>query len=151
MPSQARAFFDRFVDAMNTLDFEALEQLIHPDYVGYYPQSGERFRGFAAFRAQLERYPGGLRTDQADMPEPKVIGDDERWVITPGYTVVPLAGPEVYTTITRARYPDGSRWWVVAVIELKDGRMIRGETYFAPEFEPPEWRRDLVEIVPRDR
>jgi hypothetical protein len=35
-------------------------------------------------------------------------------------------------------------------MEIRDGRIYRGETYFAPEFEPPEWRRDFVEIVPRE-
>lgn len=146
-----REVFTRFVEAMNALDFDALEQLIHPDYVNDYPQSGERFRGFAAFRAQLEGYPGGgLEAGSADVQNSKLVGDDERWVITPGYTVLPLAGPDRFTTVTRTRYPDGSRWWVVAIIEMRDGLIYRGETYFAPEFEPPEWRRGMVEIVPRD-
>ena len=77
------------------------------------------------------------------------MGDDERWVITPGYTVLPLAGPERYTTISRAKYPDGSWWWVVSVVELKGERIVSAETYFAPEFEPPEWRRELVDKGPR--
>jgi hypothetical protein len=146
-----REIFTRFVEAMNALDFDALEQLIHPEYVGEYPQSGERFRGFASFRAQLERYPGGgIQPDAADVPRAKMVGDEERWAITPGYTVLPLAGPDRFTTVTRTRYPDGSRWFVLGIIEIRDGRIYRGETYFAPEFDPPEWRRDFVEIVPRE-
>ena len=146
-----REVFTRFVEAMNALDFDALEQLIHPEYVGEYPQSGERFRGFASFKAQLERYPGGgIQPDAADVPKSKIVGDEERWAITPGYTVLPLAGPDRFTTVTRTGYPDGSRWYVVGIIEIRDERIYRGETYFAPEFEPPEWRRDLVEIVPRE-
>jgi hypothetical protein len=58
--------------------------------------------------------------------------------------VLPLAGPERYTTISRAAYPDGSRWWVVAVIEVRDGRIFAAETYFAPEFEAPR-------VAPRAR
>jgi hypothetical protein len=65
-------------------------------------------------------------------------------------TVLPLAGPERYTTIARAKYPDGSRWWVVAIVELRDGKIYRTETYFVPDFEPPEWRRGIVERLPRD-
>ena len=148
-PRTARQWFTEFVAAMNTLDFAELEKLVDPEFVGDYPQSGERCRGFAAFRAQIERYPGGLPASAADMREAQVVGDDERWVITPGYTVLPLAGPERYTTVVRTRYPDGSEWYIVAIVELRDGRMIRSTTYFAPEFEPPEWRRDIVEIVPR--
>jgi hypothetical protein len=41
-------------------------------------------------------------------------------------------------------------WHVVSIVEVRDGRIVGSETYFAPEFEPPEWRRDIVEIVPRD-
>jgi hypothetical protein len=119
MPEQKMAesrseFFKRYVTAIAEKDFATLEQMIHPDYVGDYPQSGERFRGFA------------------------------------GYTVLPLAGPERYTTISRAPYPDGSRWWVVSIITLRDEKVIHAETFFAPEFDPPEWRRDIVEVIPRD-
>lgn len=150
MPSSVRDWFSRFTSAMNNLDFQELEQLVHPDYVGDYPQSGERFRGFAAFRAQLERYPGGLLSGATDERRARVVGDDERWVITPGYTVLPLAGPERYTTIVRTRYPDGSMWHVVSIVQLRDGRITASETYFAPEFERPEWRRDMTEIIPSD-
>ena len=64
--------------------------------------------------------------------------------------VLPLAGPEQYTTIARATYPDQSKWWVITIVELKDGKIYRADSYFAPDFEPPEWRRDFVEIVPRE-
>jgi ketosteroid isomerase-like protein len=150
MPDSNSEFFKRYVKAIAELDFAALEQLIHSDYVGDYPQSGERFRGFAAFRAQLENYPGGLPAARADDPKIKVIGDEERWAMTPGYTVLPLAGPERYTTVSRTSYPDGSRWWVVSIMTLRDGKVAHAETYFAPEFDPPEWRKGIVEVVPRD-
>ena len=150
MPESKRDFFRRYVRAIAENDFAALEQTIHPDYVGEYPQSGERFRGFAAFRAQLEHYPGGLPAARFDDPRTKILGDEERWAISPGYTVIPLSGPEQYTTVTRAPYPDGSRWWVVSIITLRDEKVIHAETFFAPEFEPPEWRKGFVEVVPRD-
>lgn len=148
MPSPTQELFRRFVAAMNDLDFETLEAIVDPEYVGYYPQSRERFRGFAAFRAQLERYPGGLQAGAADPAGARVVGDDERWVITPGYTVLPLAGPERYTTVVRMRYPDGTMWHVISIVQVRDGRIAASETYFAPEFEAPDWRRDLVEILP---
>jgi hypothetical protein len=150
MSEQTQKFFRRYIQAIAELDFATLESMIHPDYMGEYPQSGERFKGFAAFRSQLENYPGGLHPARYDDPKTKILGDEDRWAITPGYTVLPLAGPERYTTVTRAPYPDGSRWWVVSILTLKDGMVFHAETYFAPEFEPPEWRRDIVEIVPRD-
>jgi hypothetical protein len=150
MPESKSDFFRRYVKAITDRDFTSLEQMIDPDYVGEYPQSGERFRGFAAFRAQLERYPGGSPEARPNDPRTKIVGDEERWAITPGYTVLPLAGPERYTTVTRTTYPDGTCWWVVSILTLKEDRVAHAETYFAPEFEPPEWRKDIVEIVPRD-
>ena len=151
MAESVAEFFSRYVRAVANLDFDELETMFDPDFVGMYPQSGERFRGFAAMRRQLEAYPGGLdqEVDPARL-KTTVIGGEERWAISPNYTVLPLAGPERYTTIARATYPDGSWWWVVAIVELKDGKIYRSDTYFAPEFDPPEWRRDMVEIVPRD-
>ena len=143
-------FFKRYVKAIADRDFEALEEMIHPDYIGDYPQSGERFRGFAAFRAQLENYPGGLPAARPEDPNTKLLGDEERWAITPGYTVLPLSGPERFTTVTRSPYPDGTWWWVVSILTMKDERVAHAETYFAPEFEPPEWRKGMVEIVSRD-
>ncbi len=150
MSEETRQFFRRYIQAIAEHDYAALEQMIHADYVGEYPQSGERFRGFAAFRAQLENYPGGAPASSYDDPKTRILGDEERWAISPGYTVLPLAGPERYTTVSRAPYPDGSRWWVVSILTLKDGKIAHAETYFAPEFEPPEWRRDMVEVLPRD-
>src|SRR5918994_1131735 len=150
MSEATRDFFKRYIQAISDGDFDTLEQMIHADYVGEYPQSGERFRGFAAFRAQLENYPGGPPTSRFEDPKTKILGDEDRWAITPGYTVLPLAGPERYTTVSRAPYPDGSRWWVVSILTMRDDKVAHAETYFAPEFDPPEWRKDMVEIVPRD-
>ncbi|MEP7158836.1 MAG: nuclear transport factor 2 family protein [Chloroflexota bacterium] len=150
MAESTQEFFKRYVKAIADRDFTALEALIHPDYVTDYPQSGERFRGFAAFRQQLENYPGGLPAATSEDPNTKVVGDEERWAITPGYTVLPLSGPERFTTVSRAPYPDGSRWWVVSILTLKEGKVFHAETYFAPEFDPPEWRKGMAEILPRD-
>jgi SnoaL-like domain len=150
MSESKKEFFKRYMAAIGELDFAALEQMIHPDYVADYPQSGERFRGFAAFRFQLEQYPGGLPAQRYEEASSKVLEDEDRWAISPGYTVLPLEGPDRFTTVTRAPYPDGSRWWVVSILTMKDGKIWHAETYFAPEFEPPEWRKGMREIIPGD-
>lgn len=150
MPESKQDFFRRYVNAIATRDFSSLETMVHPDYVGEYPQSGERFRGFDALRFQLEHYPGGLVSADYVDSRMKVLGEEERWAISPGYTVLPLNAPERFTTVSRAPYPDGSQWWIVSILTLKDDKVWHAETYFAPEFEPPEWRKDIVEIVPRD-
>ncbi len=141
----ARALFERFLDGMGRLDFALLREVLHPDFVEEFPQSGERIRGVDAHRAMLERYPGELTSGQLDRVSARLVGDDERWVLTPGFTVLPLAGGGAFTGIFRARYPDGSVWHVVSIYEVRDGRIARATTYFGPDFSPAEWRKDIVE------
>jgi len=150
MPESKQEFFRRYMKAIADQDFATLETMIHPEYVTDYPQSGERFRGFAAFRFQLEKYPGGLPDQRYDETNTKVLGEEERWAISPGYTVLPLSGPDRFTTVSRAAYPDGSRWWVVSILTMKDDKIWHAETYWAPEFEAPEWRKAVSESIPRD-
>lgn len=147
MPDTPRELLTKFVTFLSTNDIEALREIIHPDFEGQYPQSRERFRGFESFRAQLEQYPGGLPAGRLDSKDVLLLGDEERWVITPGYTVLPLAGPDRYTTVVQTTYPDGSKWHIITVIELRDGLIYRTISYFAPEFERPEWRRDMTELM----
>jgi hypothetical protein len=134
---ESRAFFDRWLTAMNKLDFAALEPMLHRDFTAIYPQSGEILRGFEAFRAMLELYPGGLERGSSDIENTTVVDSDERWAISPGYTVVPLAQPGRYTTLTRISYPDGSWWRAITLVELRDDKVYRAESYFAPEMPAP--------------
>ncbi len=137
------------VNAMNSGDWDALEALIDPDYFEDYPQSGERVRGFANLRAILEGYPGGLARGTLAMSQ--VVAPDDRWVMTPNFTVVKVAGTaDVFTTILRARYPDDTEWFVIVFNRARGGRLVSATTYFAPDFPAPEWRAHLVEQMPRD-
>ncbi len=145
MPASGRDVLSRFLQALAVRDFATLERLMHPDFIGEYPQSRERFTGFAALRAQLEGYPGGLPTDDPGLDNVVLVGGEDRWAITPGYTVLPLSGPDRYTAVVRTVYPDGSPWHIITIVDLRDGLVHRSTTYFAPEFEPPEWRKDLTE------
>ena len=135
MATNAREFFVRFVSAIDEQDFERLEAMVHPDFQAESPQSGERSHGFAGFRGQMEGYPDG--GPSAVLPEAKLLGDEERWAITPAFTVVPLSGKSEYTVLLRSQYPDGSWWRIILLVELRDDRLFRAETYFAPEMEPP--------------
>jgi len=49
------------------------------------------------------------------------------------------------TALNRVRYPDGSRWWAVNIYELRDGKVAHSRSFFAPEFEPPDWRAPFRE------
>lgn len=132
----AQAFFIRFVRALDELDFATLESMVHPDLVDDMPQSGERSHGFEGFRAQLEQYPsGGVQNPVAT--DARLLGDEDRWAITPSYTVVPLTGRNQFTVLMRAQYPDGRWWRIITLVELRDEKIYRTVNYFAPEMPAP--------------
>jgi hypothetical protein len=136
MTFDARAFFVRFVKAIDELDRQTLEEMIHPELIGDSPQSGERSRGFAGFWAQLEQYPdGGIQNPLATAS--RMIEEEDRWAITPAYTVVPLAGRTEFTVLMRVQYPDGRWWHIITLVELRDERIYRTESYYAPELAAP--------------
>ena len=124
-------------DVITRHDWDRLGEVVHDDAVFEYPQSGERFRGLANIRATFEKYPDmGPGTSQLA----EIIGDDT-YALTPSYTVIRVEGTGVKgTAVIRIRYPDGSYWWALNLFELRDGRMSRSRTFFAPDFDPPDWR-----------
>jgi hypothetical protein len=136
MAREPRRFFEELVAAMAVPDRSALEHLVHPDYEGAFPQSGELTRGFEQFMAGLENYPGGPPGTEG-VSDVRLMDDEERWAITPGYTVVPLANVGMYTLVGKSRYPDGALWHIIMSVELRDERLYRTEVYFAPEMPAP--------------
>ena len=137
-----RATFERFVALVNGGDVNALDEILHPEFEETWPQSGERVRGVANFKAILANYPGGPQKREIE----RIVGSEDRWVFTPSQTLLRIGGAgEVYTGVFRTRYPDGSRWYVIQVLEFKDRRVWHAQTFFAPVFDAPEWRRQWVE------
>ena len=133
-----------FGEAISQRDFDKFDQIFQADAVLEYPQSRERFRGIASIRAQFESYPE-MDPHNSESELQEVIGGTT-YVLTPAYTVVGVEGSgDRGVAIIRVRYPDQSTWWVVNLYELRDGRIARSRAFFAPEFEPPEWRRPFQE------
>jgi ketosteroid isomerase-like protein len=136
-------------DAMRVLseiitrqEWDRLPEILHDDVVFEYPQSGERFRGVANVKAQFENYPD-LDPGGSELTE--VIGEDA-YALTPSYTVIRVEGSGAQgTAVIRVRYPDDSRWWAINLFEVRDGRIVRSRSYFAPDFEAPEWRAPFRE------
>ena len=121
-------------------EYDRLPEYVHPDCVYDYPQSGERFIGIDNVRAVFENYPGGLGL--SDLDSLRVAGDDHRWAMAPNFVLVSVTGSGgSYSSVVRARYPDGSEWYVITMFELIDGKQARASLFFAPLFEAPEWRR----------
>jgi SnoaL-like domain len=142
-----RAVINQVVDLSNHRAWDRLGEVYHPDYIEDYPQSGERIRGLAHKRAVLEQYPGGLASDSLE--EREVVGAEDRWVVTPAYTVVRITGTgDRYTVVFRVRYPDGSHWFAVQLVEFRAGLIAHATAYFAPEFAAPDWRAPFREAIP---
>ena len=140
-----REFAETWVEILSSRRYERLSEIIHPDCLHEYPQSGERFVGLANIRAVFENYPGGVGAQDAGSL--RVAGDNERWVMAPNFTVIrTTGGGGSYTSALSARYPDGSDWFVVMMFELAEGLMTHATLYFAPLFEAPEWRRAYRDI-----
>jgi hypothetical protein len=133
----------RYCRAVAERDYATAESLRHPHWVCAWPQSGERVTSSGAMRAIAEAYPGG----GWEATERRLTGADDEIAITPLGQLVRVAGAgDTWTAEWANRYPDGSEWLVVDIVELKDGGVIRETTYWAPPFDPPEWRRAHVEL-----
>lgn len=139
----ARAVFEAYLSAANARDTVALADLVHEDFEDLYPQSGERTRGLANLRAIIEGYPGGGYVGAGTQ---RVVGVEDHWVMTPAFSLLRIEGSgDTFTGVNRGRYPDGSEWYVIVIGQVRDGKVWRTETYFAPAFEPPSWRSPWVE------
>ncbi len=133
-----RKVVDRYVAALTATDLDAFEATFHEDAEDFYPQSGERFRGPRNIRGVLENYPGraGMRPAFE-----RVIGGEERWVMSPSFTALRVAGSgEQFTTVGRVRYPNGEEWHVIHLLEVRQGRIANVTSFFAGPFEALDWR-----------
>jgi ketosteroid isomerase-like protein len=137
-----RQIMSGFSSVVRTHEWDRIGDYVSEDAVWEYPQSGERFRGLTNIRAQFENYPG-MEPGTSDLEE--VIGGTT-YALTPTYMLVAVDGSgDRGTSIVRIRYPDGSRWWAVNLYEVREGKIARSRTFFAPEFEPPDWRAPFRE------
>ena len=149
MADVRQELFERIVDAMSRRDWDALDACHHPDYVEDWPQSRERVRGPENARRTLENYPGGVAGD--GVRGATMVALEPEYAITPSFTVVRVSGEsDRFTAIIRARYPDGSTWYIVTIGRIRDGKLWRATTFYAPEMPAPEWRSQWVEPLDED-
>jgi SnoaL-like protein len=141
-----RQVVERYLRAVNQHDMATARQLMHPDFEDFYPQSGELTRGSANLEAIFSNYPGEME----GLGQDRIVGGEDQFVRSPLFTIIRVEGSEeALTGIQRAKYPDGSVWYIILLVELRDGLIYRTQTFFAPTFEPPAWRARWVEIRPR--
>ncbi len=139
-----RAIIDAYFQCMNAHDHEGLSRLLHGEFVGEYPQSGELIRGPANVVAIGKNYPNGTPAIETL----RITGSQDKWVLTPMWTVTKITGSgDNYTAEGLLKYADGSVWHAVDVLELRDGKILRSTQYFGAPFEAPEWRSQWVEPI----
>ncbi len=139
-----RQIVERWAKGLVTRDLDLQAELCAPDMVTEYPQSGERIRGWANLRAVTENYPGGPPRNVVE----KVIGSEDKWVVGPSFNVLRIEGTgDVYTLVGSATYADGKTWQVMALVELRSGKIAKTTEIYGAPFEPPQWRAQWVERI----
>ena len=141
----ARAVVEAFIRAIEAKDFDTQGALVTDDFVDEMPQSGERIRGRDNARAIAEQYPGGVGT--IDPARSSLAGADDRWVMTPTFSILRIEGSgNSFTYSGTVTYPgNGEVWHIVSIVVVRDGKIARTTTYYAPPFEAPAWRAPFVE------
>lgn len=114
----------RFFAAIQEGDYAVLQEVLTPDAITRWPQSGERITGAMACVRVYENYPGGPPA----VAVKRISGEGRVWVAE----LVADYGEE--------------RWHTVSVVEFEGSRIARMTDYFGPSFPAPEWRHGLVEL-----
>lgn len=141
--SNNREVIDRFFNALNARRFEDIAELADPDVIQEWPQSGERIRGLKNVRALMENYP-----ELPSVVVRRVVGADDKWVLTPTWTPLRITGTgDAYTVEARIAYPNGEVWSGVSILQFRDGKVSKITEYFAAPFPPAEWRSKWVEKI----
>ncbi len=131
----------RYAAGSAAADLDAMAALRHPEWSVAWPQSGERVVGQEAFGEIIRHYPGGAPSVETT----RIVGSEDRWVITPGNTVIRVVGSgDAWWCEWRTTYPDGVTYLCVDLIELRDGLVHRETVYWAPLFDAPAWRAPWV-------
>ncbi len=121
-PSRA-AIVERFFEAIQVGDYATLEEVLLPDAITRWPQSGEQVTGAMSCIRIYQNYPGGPPAYRVQ----RVIGYGDVWVAE-----------------LVAEY-DAERWYVASICEFDGDHIARLTDYFAPSLPAPEWRTQLVD------
>ena len=132
----------RYGAASAAHDLPALAALRHPDWMVVWPKSGEMVHSSEAFAEIVANYPGGAPATEIT----RVVGAEDQWVVTAGNTVMRVAGSgDFWWSEWRLTYQNGDVYYVVDLLELRDGLVYRETVYWAAPFEAPAWRAPWVE------
>lgn len=133
---------EAYAQASARLDTATLASFRHADWRVVWPQSGEEVHSTDAFAEIVRNYPGGAARTEVT----RVVGAEDRWVVTPGNTALLVAGSgDLWWSEWRVTYPNGEVYLCVDLMELRDGKIWRETVYWASPFEAPAWRTPWVD------
>lgn len=139
---------ERYAKALANRDLATQGELMHPDIVARYPQSGEIIRGRDNYLKMCANDPHGLPEGEVT----SVKGDARTAVLSRSLPMmtskVTVYGGDDFIIEGVATYADGSVYNAVVIIRLQGHLVIEEVSYFAAPFDPPEWRREYVEQAP---
>ena len=125
--NQAAAIGQEVWRLIGSGDWDGARALLADDYVQEWPQSRERING-ADDAIEINRnFPGGM---------PSMT-----------FRRMTEAGDVAVMEID-LRYPDGSVYQGVSVLEAREGKLVKEIDYFAQPFDPPQWRSQWVTRMP---
>jgi hypothetical protein len=113
----------RFFAAIQAGDYPTLLEVLTPDAVTRWPQSGEVITSAMSCVRVYENYPGGPPQYRVE----RVVGDGDVWVAE----LVAEYGSD--------------RWYITSILEFDGDRIARMTDYFGPSLPAPAWRKDLVD------
>ena len=98
-----RALMNLWSEVITSREWDRFAELVQPDAVLEYPQSGERFRGIANIRATFAEYPDlGAGSTHVD----EVIGSPTAYALTPSYTLIAIDGSgDTGAAVSRVHIP----------------------------------------------
>jgi hypothetical protein len=126
MPTDKRVILERHWSVSGADDPDTVSAIYDPDVIVDYPQSGERIRGAANLTALRQMYPAKLTFDVR-----RISGRDDLWVTE---YVIEYDGKPTHT---------------VSIMEFRGDKVVHETLYFGEPFDPPAWRAELVEQMPR--
>jgi hypothetical protein len=121
---QRRETVNRFFGAIQAGDYAVLQDVLTPDAITLWPQSGERMTSAMSCVRVYENYPGGPPSCGVQ----RISGGGDVWVAE-----------------LKSDYGE-ERWYTVSVIEFDGARIARMTDYFGPSFPAPAWRAGWVEL-----
>ena len=146
----SRALVQKYIDGLLAGDLDGVAAVIHEEYSETYPQSGETVSGAKAWREMMDAFPGLPVGEESHTTG----GDKPTTLVSAGLPIGPptisvFDGGSSFTNESVVEYPNGERYHIVVVGEIKDAKIYRSRMYWASGFDVPEWRAPFTDVASR--